>query len=355
MGKRTLTRNILKGSVWHRAIAAATLAAIVMSVCTSRGTFAGEAQHSLAARWTQIGAAGGVAVFSLALDPASTGRIYAGTYFKGLYVTQNGGGSWANPLPASIAAIAVNSHTPSTVYAGTWYSGTLKSSNNGVNWAPVNTGLAANDVYALAIDPVISTALYAGTETGVFKSTNGGNSWQAASSGFTGRNVYALAFCDRALLAGSDAGVFTSTNGGASWKAANSGLVVNEVYALAVTRGTVFAGTDQGVYRSDNCAADWKRAGDSELGAVVTLAVSPQNAWVVFAGTDTGVLVSYNAGATWAASNDGLSGWARQVYALSLDSDMDSGTLFAGTGSGVWQMGVSMPTVYGSYLPVVRR
>ena len=38
---------------------------------------------------------------------------------------------------------------------------------------------------ALAIDPVTSTILYAGTEGGgVFKSTNGGGNWSAVNTGF---------------------------------------------------------------------------------------------------------------------------------------------------------------------------
>jgi len=375
MSIRTLAQNSWqRPGAWRRAAAVAALAAIVMGVCiapaahswtdaqasTAIAGFRGavsagsEPLSLLPGPWTQIGATGGVAVHALALDPSNPSRIYAGTYFKGLYLTHNGGSNWSNPLPNSVAALAVSAQSPSTVYAGTWYSGMLRSINNGANWTPVNTGLAANDVYALAIDPVMSTTLYAGTEVGIFKSSNGGTNWQAASRGFSGRNVYALASCGGALLAGSDAGLFRSANGTADWAASNAGLAANEVYALAVAGDTVYSGTDQGAFRSNDCGASWRPAGELPPGAVNALAVAP-NAWTVFAGTAEGAFVSYSRGATWTAMSDGLTGWAVQIHALALDSNAAPATLFAGTGSGVWKLNVEIPPIYQSYLPAVSR
>ncbi len=70
----------------------------------------------------------------------------------------------------------------------------FKSTNGGGNWSAVNTGLAATDVRALAIDPATPTTLYAGTQGGgVFKSTNGGGNWSAVNTGLTATFVYALA------------------------------------------------------------------------------------------------------------------------------------------------------------------
>ena len=39
------------------------------------------------------------------------------------------------------------------------------------DWREINTGLGSLDVRPLAIDPVNSTTIYAGTENGLYKST----------------------------------------------------------------------------------------------------------------------------------------------------------------------------------------
>src|SRR2546422_10969582 len=96
---------------------------------------------------------------------------------------------------------------------------------------PVNTGLSAASVLALAIDPATPTTLYAGTEAGGFKSTNGGGSWTAVNSGLPdprfGATMVALVInpaTPTTLYAGTDGdGEFDSTDGGASWTALTSG------------------------------------------------------------------------------------------------------------------------------------
>ena len=288
--------------------------------------------------WIQIGETGGVAVHALALNATTPSQIYAGTYFKGLFLTTDGGATWSNPLLASVGAIGIDPHDPSTVYAGTWHDGAYKSTDVGANWTAINSGLAANDVYALVIDPNASSTIYAGTEMGIFKTTDGGANWQGASSGFTGRNVYALAFADSALFAGTDMGAFKSTDGAASWSPANNGLYANQVYALASEAGTIYAGTDRGVFRSDDGGASWSAAsGGLPAGTVYALVVAPAVPEAVFAGTAEGVYATNDGGENWGALNEGLTGWALQVEALVLDTSTSPWTLYAGTGYGVWK------------------
>jgi hypothetical protein len=102
---------------------------------------------------------------------AAVDRIYAGTYHKGLFVTTDGGTTWANPLPAVVAALTVTPGSPATVYAGTWVGGAYKSTNSGATWAPASAGLGADDAYALAVDPAATNTIYAGTGTGVWQRT----------------------------------------------------------------------------------------------------------------------------------------------------------------------------------------
>ena len=88
---------------------------------------------------------------------------------------------------AVLYALAIDPVTPSILYAGTTHDGVFKSTNGGGNWSAVNTGLTLGAVYALAIDPVTPTIVYAGTESDVFKSTNGGGNWSLVHTRPDGR------------------------------------------------------------------------------------------------------------------------------------------------------------------------
>jgi photosystem II stability/assembly factor-like uncharacterized protein len=76
-----------------------------------------------------------------------------------------------------------------------------KSTDGGATWSASGTGLTY--VYALAVDPIDSNTLYAGTNGGVFKSTNGGTTWSAVNTGLTTRIVYTLAIDSTMLYAGT--------------------------------------------------------------------------------------------------------------------------------------------------------
>jgi hypothetical protein len=71
------------------------------------------------------------------------------------YWTTNG------PVEDYIYALAVDPLTPSTVYAGTVFNGVYKSVDSGDNWNPINTGLPAGSVYSIGTDPLTPSTLYA--------------------------------------------------------------------------------------------------------------------------------------------------------------------------------------------------
>jgi photosystem II stability/assembly factor-like uncharacterized protein len=305
-----------------------------------------------------VGETEGVSVQSLGIDPSPQTAIYAGTYFEGLFTTSDAGANWSSPLAASTGAIAIDPDNPSTVYAGTWYGGTYKSTDSGETWTSINTGLAANDVYALLVDPTTPGTVYAGTEMGIFKSTTGGANWQGASSGFSGRNVYALASAGGTLLAGTDLGAFRSGNGAASWAPANTGLHANQVFALAAAPGAAYAATDRGMFRSEDGGETWASCGHGlPEGAVRSVAAGQSDPAVVVAGTSQGVYASATGGASWTALNEGLTGWALHISALALDETTSPWTMYAGTGSGVWARALpSLPARIGLvHLPLILR
>ena len=59
--------------------------------------------------------------------------------------------------------LAVDPAFTSTVYAGTCLGGIFKTTNGGSTWTAVNNGLTTLDVKALAIDPTTPMTVYAGT------------------------------------------------------------------------------------------------------------------------------------------------------------------------------------------------
>ena len=80
--------------------------------------------------------------FLLVLSASQPGTVSAGVNVW----TSNGPGS------GHILALAIDPATSTTLYAGTWGSGVFKSTNGGENWGPVNTGLTDAWINALVID-----------------------------------------------------------------------------------------------------------------------------------------------------------------------------------------------------------
>src|SRR5262249_40543874 len=72
--------------------------------------------------WEPIGPNAGT-VFSLARDPVDDQRFYAGTYFGGLYRSDDAGTSWqhvASPFPNGVVfSIALDPFTPEKLFCGT--------------------------------------------------------------------------------------------------------------------------------------------------------------------------------------------------------------------------------------------
>ena len=315
----------------------------------------------------------------LAVDPTNGSTVYAGTT-SGVYKSTNGGTSWAaasTTFTARVYALAIDRANPATIYAGTSFTGVFKSTNGGQNWTAMNSGLPSlRDIFSLAIDPSNSSTIYAGTYaqflpdgtifgSAVFKSTNGGQSWTATNSAPTGLSAaFALAI-DRVnpstVYAGSYDGLFQTTNGGQSWAAINSGLPsypgVNALEIDPVNSSTLYVGTYDGLFKSTNGGQSWApvNAGDiplfpisdlSEgLSVIYTLAVDPTNLEVLYAGTfGGGVYKSTDGGKRWSAAGSGLpamvtlQGLPATPVAALLISPSNPATVYVGTfGSGVFK------------------
>ena len=286
-------------------------------------------------------------VYTLLVDQRDADIVYAGTWEKGVFKTEDGGRSWRRIGPSAVAVstLALDPRDPATVYAGT-ERGVHKSTDGGATWRPI--GLRGRDVTALAVDPEHPDTVFSGTlRKGVFKTTDGGANWRSAGledmaiSGLmldVSATGIAYAWDDgvfktenggrswRSLDAGASAsalainprepatiyvgargdsgeeGVSKSLDGGNTWRPMNAGLTAARVSALALDpdgQGTAYAAVDgRGVFKRVD--GRWRAASAGlTTERVHTLAVDPQNPSTVYAGTDGPVLKSTDGGAHW--------------------------------------------------------
>ncbi len=264
-----------------------------------------------------------------------------------------GARSGSSPISTRVDALAADPRRPGTLYAGTGVA-VYKTVNGGRSWRGWNRGLlpsppvikrgqmkgtpgwrrAEGWVGALAVDPVDSRIVWAGSGGGVKKSTDGGRSWKTVLWRGRYMGVGALAIAPtrpQTVYAGvsystpancgigffipcvDEAVLLKTTDGGATWKP--TGLVLagpQEPSALLVDLrrpSTLYAAVGATVLESDDGGDSWKtisHGGGSDDQAlpgnhrVSSLAVDPSGAVFAAAPTDDGgIFKTTDAGATW--------------------------------------------------------
>ncbi|MCA1568181.1 MAG: DUF4214 domain-containing protein [Acidobacteria bacterium] len=212
----------------------------------------------------------GTSINVLAVDPVNSNNVYAGTSFgAGIYKSTNGGASWnlaSNGVggPNSIYALVINPTNPQIVYAGVGLQlgrGVYKSIDGGANWVLSSRGLPPNDILALALDPIDTNTLYAGTMNGgIYKSTDAAANWQAANAGLpASAYVTSLAVVPAepnvVYAALNFRGVFRSTDRGVNWNSFSDGLPDTFLGALATDPSgrSIYVGTGKGVFDYEFC------------------------------------------------------------------------------------------------------
>jgi photosystem II stability/assembly factor-like uncharacterized protein len=300
--------------------------------------------------WQAIGPSGGE-VIALTIDPAAPATVYASAGNGGLFKTLDGGRHWAHTdagLPSNlrpnIRELAVDPVVTSMVFAATG-GGVWKSVDGGATWTGPAGGLGDALVTSLVIDPRTPGTLYSGSVRGVWKSVDGGASWFDSSAGILRASpVLSLAIDPRqpaTLYAGTVLGVFKSLDHGASWRPARTGMGRPDVFALAVDplqRGTVYAGVSStsrssaaGLFVSTNGGATWaaRKLSTDPAARVFCLAVSPAAPRAAYAcSMGAGLFKSTDGGKSWAAINAGLG--TLDVGALAIDPTFPD-RLYAGS------------------------
>ncbi|MFQ5897464.1 MAG: WD40/YVTN/BNR-like repeat-containing protein [Candidatus Methylomirabilia bacterium] len=256
--------------------------------------------------------------------------------------------SWGNhvfmrggPFGGVVLQILPHPEEPETLYLASFGSGVFRSVDGGRRWEDVSRGLEDLTVMTLAMHPVDSRVLYAGTDSGLFISRDGGGEWSHGGAGIAERNIRSLVVVPSrptVLYAATDQGVLWSWDQGRSWAARNTELGIRDVRVLRLDPShpdRLFAAGFGGVFRSEDGGERWQAItrGLTNL-QVRTLAGDPSRAEVLYAGTSGGgVFVTTDGGAHWRALNEGLG----NLRVLSL-AVMPGGELFAATVGGVYRL-----------------
>jgi len=367
------------------------------TLIVSSNTGSGVIKSSDAGRtWQEISGPAGASglspmnVFGLAMDPLDKTTLYAGTANGRIYVTHDGGATWAllwhyTDVDDAIWTLEVDPNDGDRLFAGMGdYTGSdgriYRSEDRGRTWQKVLDVDPANAwdngfISSLSFDPANPSILYATTGIGdwcgggnpgdpnpvgfgIWKSTNGGDSWFPVNNGLADLTVshlvvdpsnpqtlYAGVGCmdDDISLPGN---VFKSTNGGHTWQMLGSVSPDAPVTRLALYPGDpqkVYALGYGGVFCSADGGATWDRVNETIKAAVYTFfyehAFAPDDPQTMYAGTYAGgILKSVDGGHNWFEVN-GLRHKGTVLgnsYGTALDPS-DPNTIYATTIGGVFK------------------
>jgi len=252
----------------------------------------------------------------LLMDPEDPQKLFV-TSSHGLFITEDAGETWNQPLNTSLRDVALRPGNSDIVYAtGTEF---YKSENGGNSFDQVTTGLpssgevnrlemavtAANDqlVYILAGDSEDSGF------QGFYRSTNEGNSFQLMSSspnvlGYSitgdsegGQSWYDLAIAasptdeNRVFIGGIN--VWETTDGGSNWMIKSHwyyppdiSYTHADIHSLDFFGNTLYCGSDGGVFRSGNNGNTWEDISEGlQISQYYRIAVSASNPDKILAGS----------------------------------------------------------------------
>jgi len=130
------------------------------------------------------------AIWRIALNPANSQVLYAGTNQDGIWKSTDEGNTWqlaGSPGSSPVNSLIVDPSGAHTIYAGTNGGGVCTSSDGGASWQ--TTGISSGMVWSLALDS--AGALYAGTNAaGAQVSRDQGATWTVLNTGIDGANKF---------------------------------------------------------------------------------------------------------------------------------------------------------------------
>ena len=271
-----------------------------------------------AGQWTALGPDGGD-VRSLNFDPKNPDRIYLGTSTGTLFVSADGGHSWARLAHLGgdddvLDHITIDPQNPKHIFVSAWSvenqqaGDVYRSHDGGNNWDAL-PGMHGKSVRAMAISASDSQVMVAGALDGVFRTRNGGNSWEKISpAGAEIKNIESIAIDPKnpdVVYAGTWHLAWKTDDGGANWHHINKGMIDDsDVFSVIVdstNSSVVYASACSGIYRSDSAGDLFRKLQGIPFSARRTrvLKQDPNSPSTVYAGTTEGLWKTEDGGKTW--------------------------------------------------------
>lgn len=324
-------------------------------------------------------------VSAIAAHPTTRTVLYSGTLRSTdntnlVFKSSDGGATWGPasaglptnmPQNTGVNALLIRKDTPNTLYAGLYKAGVWLSANGGQSWADATNGSIAGNETVIALDasPGQPKLIYALTGTGMHRSSNS-SPWEARSNGLPGANeaqftdLAADALDPGTVYVGTNPdGLYRTVNDGQSWTPVNDSLPggdlnVRGIVVSPVSGRMLVSIAGQGLWRSDDQGDSWVRSDNGITynttlqGNVGVPVFSPTDPDISYVYNNDGVFSSIDGGETWAAFNDGFTG-AETVATMAFHPAAPN-TVYAGTSvSGVWSLTVVPGGRY--YVPMVTR
>jgi len=262
-----------------------------------------------------------------------------------------GGWKLAGPFGGSARSIAIDPQNGRTLVAGARDSLLFRSDDAGASWRLLPFPRGTPGVFnSVLIDPAASAHYYAGldagdsSDSGVYESKDGGETWQALA-GIHGSRIEALALSpiDSAILAaGTSKGVFVSDDSGVTWRRISSETdrEMQDITALAfdpADKNVLYAGTPHLPWKTTDGGTTWHSVATGLIddSDIFSIRVDPKNPKLVFASACSGIYRSDSGGAAW-VKIQGIPGTHRRTHIISEDPG-NAGTIFAGTTLGLFK------------------
>lgn len=243
----------------------------------------------------------------------SGANIFAGSEDSGLWLSSNGGASFAL-YPTGLAEMNFDIRDfavrQDTLWAGIAGGGVCRSLDGGTTWSVFNDGFETQ-AFVMGVEQIGDT-LYAAVDwavglqaSGVYKTSVQRADWQRSGAGFPSTLGGVTSFVTTAshamfvgaALAGLRGNVQVSLDEGTTWL--NRGIAgVADVYTLEAEGDTVYAGTSNGIYVTKDFGASWQRLGTQFQNTVIDDVLLFNRA--LFAAIDlVGVAHSIDGGTNW--------------------------------------------------------
>ena len=303
--------------------------------------------HDSGKSWIAVPDMDGQSVLALA-QASSNSKMYVAGTLTGVYRSQDGGQHWGQISPAGsnelheVESVAIDPVDTNIVYAGTWHL-PWKTTDGGAHWSNIKEGLIDDsDVFSIIIDPHTPSVVYASACSGIYKSETGGGVFRKVQGiPSTARRTRVLMqdpTNGAVVYAGTTEGLYKTASSGTDWtRLTGPDVIINDVFVDPTNDQHLLLATDRsGVLSSEDGGKTFSNANSGFSQRLVqTLLLDQKQPQTLYAGVLNdkiygGVFVSRDDGASWQQQADGLNG--RDVFVLAQAPD---GGIYAGTNDGI--------------------